>query len=106
MHPAGDPSQPSYAQLATPAGLRTITSYADGVGPWKNYIIPRTADDCSGKPTSFVRDAHRAGLVVHPYTFRRENTFLPWRTALVFRPRRHRRPRLGDPPVHPGRSGR
>src|SRR4051794_16712677 len=26
------------------------------------------------------------------------------RTALVFRPRRHRRPRLGDPPVHPGRS--
>ena len=77
LHPAGDPSQPSYAQLATPAGLRKIATYADGVGPWKNYIIPRTADDCSGKPTSFVRDAHRAGLVVHPYTFRRENTFLP-----------------------------
>ena len=24
-----------------------------------------------------MRDAHRAGLLVHPYTFRAENTFLP-----------------------------
>ena len=24
-----------------------------------------------------MADAHRAGLVVHPYTFRAENTFLP-----------------------------
>jgi glycerophosphoryl diester phosphodiesterase len=77
LHPAGDPSQPSYGELATPAGLRRIATYADGVGPWKNYIIPRTADDCTGTPTSFVRDAHRAGLVVHPYTFRRENAFTP-----------------------------
>jgi len=77
LHPAGDPNQPSYAEMATPAGLRKIATYADGVGPWKNYIIPRTADDSSGKPTSFVKDAHRAGLVVHPYTFRRENTFVP-----------------------------
>ena len=106
LHPAGDPSQPSYGEMATPAGLRKIATYADGVGPWKNYIIPRNADDCSGKPTSFVKDAHRRGLVVHPYTFRRENTFVPLRAALVVRPRRDRRPRLGDPPVHPGRGGR
>jgi glycerophosphoryl diester phosphodiesterase len=77
LHPAGDPAQPSYGDMATAAGLREIATYADGVGPWKNYIIPRTAGDCSGKPTSFVQDAHLAGLVVHPYTFRRENTFLP-----------------------------
>jgi glycerophosphoryl diester phosphodiesterase len=77
LHPAGDPGQPSYGQMATAAGLREIATYADGVGPWKNYIIPRNADDSSGTPTSFVKDAHRAGLVVHPYTFRRENTFVP-----------------------------
>jgi glycerophosphoryl diester phosphodiesterase len=77
LHPAGDPSQPSYGEMATPAGLRKIATYADGVGPWKNYIIPRTAEDCMGKPTSFIKDAHKAGLVVHPYTFRRENTFVP-----------------------------
>jgi glycerophosphoryl diester phosphodiesterase len=63
--------------MATLAGLRKIATYADGVGPWKNYIIPRTAEDCTGKPTSFIKDAHKAGLVVHPYTFRRENTFVP-----------------------------
>ncbi|MEA2135317.1 MAG: glycerophosphoryl diester phosphodiesterase [Solirubrobacteraceae bacterium] len=77
LHPAGDPSKPSYGELATPAGLRSIARYADGVGPWKNYIVPRNPDDSSGTPTSFVSDAHRAGLVVHPYTFRRENTFVP-----------------------------
>jgi glycerophosphoryl diester phosphodiesterase len=77
LHPAGIATNPSYGELATPAGLRRIARYADGVGPWKNYIVPRKPDDSSGTPTSFVRDAHRAGLVVHPYTFRRENQFLP-----------------------------
>jgi glycerophosphoryl diester phosphodiesterase len=35
--------------------------------------------DAAGKPcdTHFIEDAHRAGLVVHPFTFRRENSFLP-----------------------------
>jgi glycerophosphoryl diester phosphodiesterase len=75
LHPADDTR--TYGQLPTPAGLRDIARYADGVGPWKNYIVPRKPDDSSGTPTSFVKDAHRAGLVVHPYTFRRENTFVP-----------------------------
>lgn len=30
-----------------------------------------------GEPTTLVRDAHRSGLVVHPYTFREENSELP-----------------------------
>jgi glycerophosphoryl diester phosphodiesterase len=72
---AGDPR--SYAELATPEGLAEIATYADGVGPSKNLIVPR---DAAGKlldPTGLVRDAHRAGLVVHPWTFRKENSFLP-----------------------------
>jgi glycerophosphoryl diester phosphodiesterase len=73
--PVGDPR--TYAELATPAGLADIATYADGVGPSKDYIVPREADGSSGTPTSFVDDAHDAGLLVHPYTFRRENTFLP-----------------------------
>ncbi len=77
LHPAGDPSNPTYGELATPAGLQSIARYANGVGPSKDYIVPRNPDQSSGTPTSFVSDAHRAGLVVHPYTFRRENTFLP-----------------------------
>ena len=75
LKPQGDAR--TYGELATPAGLASIAEYADGVGPSKDYIIPRNPDGTSGTPTSFVRDAHVAGLVVHPYTFRRENTFLP-----------------------------
>ena len=67
----------TYAELATPAGLRGIARYAEGVGPSKDYIVPRDAAGNSLAPTTFVRDAHRAGLDVHPYTFRRENSFLP-----------------------------
>jgi glycerophosphoryl diester phosphodiesterase len=72
---AGDPR--TYADLITPAGLAEIATYADGLGPSKNLIVPRDAAGNLLDPTSLVRDAHRAGLVVHPWTFRRENNFLP-----------------------------
>ena len=72
---AGDPR--TYADLATPAGLGEVARYADGVGPSKDYIVPRDAAAASQAPTSFIADAHRAGLLVHPYTFRNENGFLP-----------------------------
>ena len=67
----------TYADLATAAGLKEVAKYADGVGPSKDYIIPRDASGKSLAPTSFVVNAHAAGLVVHPYTFRNENQFLP-----------------------------
>jgi glycerophosphoryl diester phosphodiesterase len=73
--PVGDSR--TYAQLATPAGLAEVAEYADGIGPSKDYVVPRKADGSSAPSTTFVDDAHDAGLVVHPYTFRRENTFLP-----------------------------
>jgi glycerophosphoryl diester phosphodiesterase len=63
--------------MTTPAGLREVARYADGIGPDKNQIIPRDAAGFLQAPTTLVRDAHRAGLVVHPYTFRAENSFLP-----------------------------
>jgi glycerophosphoryl diester phosphodiesterase len=67
----------TYADLATAEGLRGVARYADGAGPSKDYIVPRDAAGNSLPPTRFVRDAHRAGLEVHPYTFRNENSFLP-----------------------------
>jgi glycerophosphoryl diester phosphodiesterase len=72
-----DGSGQTYAQLAAAAGLKEVAKYADGVGPSKDYIVPRDAAGTSLAPTSFVRDAHAAGLLVHPYTFRAENSFLP-----------------------------
>jgi glycerophosphoryl diester phosphodiesterase len=67
----------TYADLVTPAGLADIATYADGIGPDKNLVIGRTVDDTLGEPTALVADAHAAGLLVHPYTFRNENRFLP-----------------------------
>ena len=67
----------SYAAMASPAGLKMIAAYADGIGPNKAMVIPRGALGRLGKPTDLVRDAHEAGLKVHPWTFRRENYFLP-----------------------------
>jgi glycerophosphoryl diester phosphodiesterase len=73
--PFGEPQ--TYASMTTPAGLRTIATYADWLGPDKAQIFPRAADGSTGAATSLVADAHRAGLSVVPYTFRAENQFLP-----------------------------
>jgi glycerophosphoryl diester phosphodiesterase len=71
----GDPT--SYADLTTAAGLRSISGIVNGIGPDKNQVIPRNPDGTLGRQTTLVVDAHAAGLKVHPYTFRAENTFLP-----------------------------
>jgi glycerophosphoryl diester phosphodiesterase len=72
---AGDPR--TYADLSTRAGLRQIARYADALGPDKTQIVPRDTAGASLPATTLVRDAHRAGLAVLPYTFRNENSFLP-----------------------------
>ncbi|WP_293932953.1 glycerophosphodiester phosphodiesterase [Iodobacter sp.] len=72
---AGD--KRSYADLATAAGLKEVALYANGIGPAKDMIISRDANNNLGTPTSLVKDAHAANLLLHPYTFRPENPFLP-----------------------------
>lgn len=82
----------TYANLLTPEGLQEIKTYADGIGPWKPYLIPSRLNlDANKEPidanqdgaiderdrtllpaTSVVADAHKQGLFVHPYTFRSE----------------------------------
>lgn len=81
-----------FSAMVTPAGLAEIKTYADGIGPWKRYIITVQGTlDASGNlvdvngdglinetdatlqpATTLIADAHRAGLLVHPYTFRNE----------------------------------
>jgi glycerophosphoryl diester phosphodiesterase len=72
---SGDPR--TVADLITPAGLREIAGYADGLGPTLDLVIPRRSDGTLGTPTTLVADAHARGLLVHPYTLRNENAFLP-----------------------------
>ena len=72
-----DRSDLTYAQMASAEGLKNVATYADGIGPNKAMVIPRTLLGNLGNPTTLVADAHKAGLAVHPWTFRRENYFLP-----------------------------
>ncbi|MEO5829501.1 MAG: glycerophosphodiester phosphodiesterase [Rhodanobacter sp.] len=67
----------NYESMVAPAGLRDVAGYADAIGPDIRAIIPLTPGRLLGAPTRLVHDAHRAGLEVHPYTFRAENHFLP-----------------------------
>ncbi|WP_181798138.1 glycerophosphodiester phosphodiesterase, partial [Streptomyces sp. WELS2] len=72
---ANDPR--TVADLVTPKGLREIAGYAQGIGPTVDLVIPKKTDGTLAEPTTLVSDAHRVGLVVHPYTLRNENPFLP-----------------------------
>jgi glycerophosphoryl diester phosphodiesterase len=67
-----DGAVPSYAEMATPAGLKQVATYAWGIGPNKAMLWAG-----SGRPSTLVADAHAAGLGVHPWTYRAENHFLP-----------------------------
>jgi glycerophosphoryl diester phosphodiesterase len=69
-------SGPSYAEMVTPAGLADVARYADVIAPPTRAIIPLGPDKKLGAPTSLVADAHKAGLLVHIWTFRPENYFL------------------------------
>ncbi len=42
-----------------------------------DLVIPKDEDGNLTEPSSLVRDAHAAGLILHPYTVRNENPFLP-----------------------------
>ena len=81
-----------FSAMVTPAGLAEIKAYADGIGPWKPYILPMKGsldangnlidvnadgkinlNDANAQPaTTLIADAHKAGLFVHAYTFRNE----------------------------------
>ncbi|WP_415179297.1 glycerophosphodiester phosphodiesterase [Parasphingorhabdus sp.] len=67
----------TYAAMLTTDGLAAIAGYADGLGPSKDLVIGRNLLGQLGAPSGLVEAAHKVGLLVHPWTFRRENYFLP-----------------------------
>ncbi|XAH23385.1 glycerophosphodiester phosphodiesterase family protein [Xylophilus sp. GW821-FHT01B05] len=89
---AGDPRY--FDAMFTPAGLAEIKTYADGIGPWKPQllslrILPWKDKNADGTPytgtlaevntitpTGLIADAHKAGLLVHSFTFRNEKKYL------------------------------
>lgn len=72
---SGDPR--TYGDLVTKKGLEWVATFADGIGPATSWIVPLDAAGNTRPATTLVKDAHRANLTVHPWTFRPENSFLP-----------------------------
>lgn len=66
-----------YATMLAGDGLQRIAEYARGLGAEKSLIIPRDAANNLAPPTDLVARAHAANLVIHPWTMRPENFFLP-----------------------------
>jgi glycerophosphoryl diester phosphodiesterase len=82
----------TFQDLVSAEGLKEIATYADGVGPWKPYLLAgKQVVQADGKPqdlnkdgaiderdrvliapTDVVTNAHAAGLFVHSWTFRSE----------------------------------
>ncbi len=82
----------TFPDLMTPKGLAEVKTYADGIGPWKPYLLSAAqvlgtdgkpkdlngdgkitdADRVLLAPTDVIKNAHAAGLFVHAFTFRNE----------------------------------
>ena len=92
---SGDPELESrtFGFFTTDEGLEEISEYADGIGPWKPYIVSSRAialnadgsvADANGDglvnetdrellpPTDLVERAHDHGLLINTWTFRNE----------------------------------
>ena len=81
---SGDPR--TFADLLTASGLAFVKTYADGIGPWKPWLVKTVADgvERNGVPglsindrrvdgsTGVIAAAHAAGLLVHTWTFRND----------------------------------
>lgn len=79
--------------FVTEEGMKEVGTYADGIGPWKRYIVSTAAVDLNGDgtigdengdgktdeadrkllaPADVIQRAHEHGLLVHTWTFRNE----------------------------------
>ena len=76
--------QLTFADIVSNVGLSFVATYADGIGPWKPYLLKTVADgvDRNGDgaltgadrrvdgSTGVIEAAHERGLFVHTWTFR------------------------------------
>ncbi len=76
----------TFADLLTAAGLAEVATYADGIGPWKPYLVTTVADGVERDgvaglgindrrvdgTTGVIDAAHAVGLLVHTWTFRND----------------------------------
>lgn len=63
---------PEFKAALTSEGMKAVASYADGIGPSMQLIVKPHSTAKDVQTSNLVPLAHELGLVVHPYTFRRD----------------------------------
>jgi glycerophosphoryl diester phosphodiesterase len=80
----------TFADIVSDVGLSFVATYADGIGPWKPYLLKTVADgvDRNGDgivdgsdrrvlgSTGVIEAAHQRGLLVHTWTMRNDSGLL------------------------------
>ncbi|MGL4906536.1 MAG: glycerophosphodiester phosphodiesterase [Plesiomonas sp.] len=77
INPDGSLTNYSYDWMFKPGAMAKIAKYADGVGPWYPMVVEESSTPGNIKTTIMVKEAHENGLVVHPYTFRKDPGKVP-----------------------------
>ena len=67
------PDPTNFAAMRTQRGMQKLARTVDAIGPWVNRLYRHRARDQRVNPSGLVERAHKAGLAVHPYTFRRDD---------------------------------
>lgn len=67
----------SYDWMFNAGAMEQISKYADGVGPWKPMLVSDQSTANNLIVSNMVKSAHKAGLEVHPYTFRADPSRVP-----------------------------
>ncbi|MBT5031054.1 MAG: glycerophosphodiester phosphodiesterase [Proteobacteria bacterium] len=66
-----------YSWMHEEGGMQEIARYASGVGPNMAMIVSNDSSVEKLEVSTLVRDAHQAGLKVHPFTFRLDAGRIP-----------------------------
>lgn len=62
----------NYDWMFQPGAMEKIARYADGIGPQYAMLIDKTSTVNDIKLTIMAKEAHDSGLIIHPYTLRKD----------------------------------
>jgi len=67
----------SYDWMLKPENMKKIAQYADGIGPWRPMLVTESENGSFAQSNGLTEAAQKAGLLVHPYTFRADKGKVP-----------------------------
>jgi glycerophosphoryl diester phosphodiesterase len=66
-----------YGWMFKPRAMKKVAKYADGIAPAKSMLVKDGSTRDNLVITDMLKEAHEAGMVVHPYTFRLDQGRVP-----------------------------